>query len=819
MKWTLISFFCFVTLYSAVGQKQLLDNNVKGVSPVNIALDEVNKRFTPPQASFSLKSGVTKKSEILVTYVNFPEEAKLAFEFAVSIWENNIESTVPIMIQANWGELEGGILAHGGPASFHKNFESALVHDVYYPIALAEKLMGRNFNGDKEADIVVNIDNSWPWYFKTDGNTPVSQYDFVTATLHEIGHGLGISGFLKDENGIGGYSNASNNPSAYDYYLYNASEQRITDASIFESPSTKLHDQLTSNDINFYSSHDIKSSKSEIYAPSSWINGVSIYHLKSSASSTADELMSPSLCKGEAIHNPGKNTILILNEIGWNANSLKLQQIKDFENAVAELPVQTKIENDIEFDHSSVEVIFSTDGFTTKDSVSLAFNSAKNQFEGNIPVNFYLGKVKYYFKAKTADNKVFTQPYQAPDNLLNFKIGPDYYPPSLNHNPLKLVSSSNPTIELEAIATDNMGIESVNVEYMINGVEQDAIQLNAEALVNFNGELHLPSNLSAYDVIEYRLIAEDNSSRKNKKYLPSKGFYKVKIIETLEPVTSFITDFNTAANDFTTSDFDISTPSGFSNSNLHTNHPYEESNIEAKKYNSIAQLNYPVILKENGEMTFNEVVLVEPGEIGTVFTEDLFWDFVIVEGSKDNGKTWHPFADGYDSGVSETWETQFSNNLKSSVSSAAGDESMFLENRINLTENDFFAAGDTVLVRFRLASDNSVTGWGWAIDNVSIQNLNTYNNEEELIAETEANIYPNPFINNLFVDCSKLSNASEVTIQITDLVGKTVFRETKYDSHYNPKLEINLSDVRSGIYLASITDANLNTTTQKIIKN
>ena len=88
-----------------------------------------------------------------------------------------------------------------------------------------------------------------------------------------------------------------------------------------------------------------------------------------------------------------------------------------------------------------------------------------------------------------------------------------------------------------------------------------------------------------------------------------------------------------------------------------------------------------------------------------------------------------------------------------------------------------------------------------------------------MMVEAEANIYPNPFINNLSVDCSKLSNPSEITIQITDLVGKTVFRETKYDSGFNPKFEINLSDVNSGIYLASITDANLNTITQKIIKN
>jgi hypothetical protein len=42
---------------------------------------------------------------------------------------------------------------------------------------------------------------------------------------------------------------------------------------------------------------------------------------------------------------------------------------------------------------------------------------------------------------------------------------------------------------------------------------------------------------------------------------------------------------------------------------------------------------------------------------------------------------------------------------------------MFLTQHINLTENTHFEAGDTVLFRFRLASDKAVTGWGWAIDN------------------------------------------------------------------------------------------------------
>ncbi len=817
MRWTLISFLCFVAINNAVGQKKDFENEVKGETPVNIALEEVNKTFTPPPESFRLKSGSSKKCEIIVTYVNFPEEAKLAFEYAVSIYEQNISSSVPIMVSATWESLDGNILAKGGSSSFHKDFNSAIVPEVFYPVALVEKLSGETWNDEKDADIICSFDSKREWYFGTDGNTPQTKYDFVTIVLHEITHGLGISGFMKAENGVGKISTPGNNPSIYDYYIYNSQNQRISDNSVFDSPSVQLLQQLTSNKLDFTCVNGCNFSKAEIYAPTSWNNGVSIYHLKNAAGSSKRELMSSSIHKGEAIHNPGENTFRILSEIGWDAIPFVLQGIKDCEETIAELPVQTKFVANSQLDISKIQVIFSTDYFSTKDSATLEFNKTNNLFEGNIPLDFYQGKVQYYFKSATADNKVITHPFQAPKNILNFKVGPDYYSPNLQHNPTNLISSINSEIHLKAVAADNLGINSVTVEYKINSVAQESIQLTCETNDVYCGKLNLPMQLTNNDIVEYRIIAEDNSARNNKKTLPAKGFYKVHIFESQAPVASFSTDFNSASDNFTSTDFEVETPAGFSDGNLHTNHPYQQSKVENERHNLIAQLNIPVVLEENGLMTFDEVVLVEPGNPGANFTEKYFWDFVIVEGSKDNGKTWQPFIDGYDSGVSEEWESKFSSTLKSSTSSASGHENMFLENSINLTDNDFFLAGDTVLFRFRLASDKSVTGWGWAIDNLNIQMSNT--NYDEIVAVADVTIYPNPFTNNLFVDCSKLTNPSEVEVQITDLVGKTVYREMKYDSEYNPKLQINLPNIQPGIYLASITDANLNTITQKIIKN
>ncbi len=39
-------------------------------------------------------------------------------------------------------------------------------------------------------------------------------------------------------------------------------------------------------------------------------------------------------------------------------------------------------------------------------------------------------------------------------------------------------------------------------------------------------------------------------------------------------------------------------------------------------------------------MSFDEIVLVEPGETGTSYGDEEFWDYIVIEGSKDDVNTW-----------------------------------------------------------------------------------------------------------------------------------------------------------------------------------
>jgi hypothetical protein len=818
MRRTLFFFLIIVTFYNVRAQKQVLIDNVGGESQINIAIDEVNKVFTPPANEVDiLKSGTT--GSFNVVYENFPDDAKAAFQYAIRIWEGVITSPVKINVLARWESSNTNMLAYSKPTVFYKNFEGAYYSNVLYPVALAEKLSERELNGSTEPDIICVFNKNISWYFGTDGNTPSTKYDFTTAVLHEITHGLGFSGFFSVENGNGLINNSSKQPSIYDYYIFNKNKQRISDNSVFSSPSTDLLRQLTSKALQYVAS-DLKSASNyelpNLYAPENWLAGSSLYHLDHTTldSKEKNSLMTAFKYKGEAVHTPGEKTIEMLSEMGWKTISFNFEVLKDIEETCDYLPLSVGINSEIRLDSSSVKVIYSTNYFSSKDSIFLSYNNYTNQFTGNLPVKNHLGFIQYYIVAQSADNKVFSLPSNAPTKILSFRIGTDYTLPILQHNPVKIVSKDLKSMNLTAMAKDNLGINSVKVEIKVNGVLQDVVELSAISKDLYNSNIKIADQLLNSGTIEYRIIADDKSKSNNKVTLPSSGYYTVKVYDTIKPVKSYQNDFNSYTEDFITSDFDISEIPGFSNGILHSTHPYGLSVFENEKFNLIAQLRTPVIIQKYGQMSFKEVVLVEPGESSTQYNETLFWDYVIVEASKDNGVTWLPLVKGYDSNTDNVWYSAFKSKID-------GNESMFLTQTIDLTKNTGLVPGDIAIFRFRLASDRSINGWGWAIDDLKIQDSQLFpedETKEEIVSTQNFNVYPNPFAGSFYVDCTGTENVSTIDINVTDLTGKSIFRDVWMNPQYDSKKQINLNNLQAGIYLVNmVTDAS-QIITKKIVK-
>jgi hypothetical protein len=813
MKWTLQLILLLALACNAEGQDHYKVSTAYSESPVNIALDEIQEIFVaPPVKPLSLKSAKASDPTFKVTFVNFPEEAKEAFYYALSIWEDLISSPLPIHIEAHWQSLEGGILAKGNPAIFYNNFSGAPIPNVYYPVALAEKLSGKELNAGAP-DIVCRFSSRFKWYFGTDGNTPSTHYDFVSSALHEITHGLGFSGFLNESNGKGYFNNNNGLPSIYDYFLFNNDDQQISDKSLFQSPSSDLYRQITSENVKFCQA---SSSPQEqklidwIFAPKVWNDGTSIYHLKGYEYGEENGLMTPFAVKGRAIHNPGDVTMAILAELGWESVRFEFNQLKDLEYTVAELPFSIKINADKENNFSSVTVIYSNDGFTTAKFANLKQVDSSTEYTGTLAIDNNTGKIQYYIEAKNMINQVYRLPSEAPSALFALNIGPDYSIPNLFHNPVKLLAGMEKEVNLLAEVTDNIGISTVKIDYKLNGVLQEPVFMECSGKDMFAANIPLKS-IGKTDRVEYKITATDNSSRKNKRSFPAIGFQEVIVFSAYEPVKSYSSNFESGAQDFAFADFTVSQLSGMKGNILHTVNPYPVSAFDDEKYNMIAQLKYPIIIRENGYLSFDEIVLVEPGQNGL----DI-WDYVIVEASINGGKDWLPISEKYNSVVDNNWYSAFKKSFSGNTSTAMPHESMFVNHTINLTQNTGLVAGDIAIFRFRLASDNSVNGFGWAIDNLEIQGMKE--EKEELLAESRFQLYPNPASSHLFIEWAEDSDNKPVEITVTDLVGKIIRRETGIEPLYNPKTRIDLSGIQPGIYMVSINEG-MKITSTKIIKN
>ena len=142
-------------------------------------------------------------------------------------------------------------------------------------------------------------------------------------------------------------------------------------------------------------------------------------------------------------------------------------------------------------------------------------------------------------------------------------------------------------------------------------------------------------------------------------------------------------------------------------------------------------------------MSFDEIVIVEPGDAGVKYGDENFFDYVIVEGSSDEGTNWKPLADGYDCNFVKSWATLYNSEMTGQNSTAVPTKDLFVKHEIDLLANGNFNVGDTIRIRFRLFSDPYAHGWGWMIDNLKIQDIGTSVNPV-ILSAGEVSYFPNP---------------------------------------------------------------------------
>jgi hypothetical protein len=817
---TLIFVLTFTVFHVSFAQEKITRLNTHVPPPVCYASEKVEKSFIPPPSDMLLKSGSERKSEIIVSYSLFPEKAITAFKFAINIWEHIVQSEIPIYMQADWRRQDENILGSAGPTNYYTNFENIPHKNRFYPIALVERITKTEITDSYQPDISATFNKEIDWYFGTDGNTPDSLYDFVTVALHEIAHGLGFTGFFYISNDLGNYSYQEiGEASAFDLLVVKNNNNQLVDTTIYPRPSAQLKDALTSGVLYANSPIAIAQGndhKPRLYAPGTFDDGSSIYHLNDAT--YPNDLMTHAIGKAEAVHDPGPLVSGIMADLGWKHMFINLYKQK-----YIEIPRPVKFNVSIESDYGlktdSLFVIYSIDNFESHlDSLQLLQTETTNFFTAEYTPEFETGEIQYYIHASDTMNRVFTLPTEAPIDLYKVTVGPDSEKPEIEHDPIPYFFLADKDLPISVFADDNVGIDTVFIEYEINGEIQASFGLNLDSAETYTGFFNFQlDQLKDGDEIAYNVVAKDSSTAQNVRKIPFKEKFYFKVEKIFDPVASYWNNFNQPTADFIISDFDIYKESNFEDAALQSPHPYPSPDEDNTYLNFSTILKRPIVLVENARMNFDEVVLVEPGENQTDYGDDEFWDFVIIEGSKDNGRTWLPLSDGYDSRDNTSWKINYNLNIIGQNSETEGTKDWFVNREINLLENGNFNANDTILIQFRLYSDPYAHGWGWTIDNLHIQipvSAPTTN-----LSPGNIQVYPNPFNDVIHVTVQAKKYVEEIELDIYNVFGQKL--HTTLDKGVIGELshEFNLENYADGMYFISIKENGKQVHSRKIIKN
>lgn len=869
MKRTLLIFLISLLHFTAFGQRQKFSGKMetrKGEEIICPAVyedantfrdipDDIKKRMEARAIGGNAAIDGVSNANIIVDYEGFTPAAQASFQRAIDIWSNILKSNVTVRVIAFYQPLGPSVLGSATAGDFNRNFPGAPKVNTWYPIALAEKISGRELNSVNDYDVVCRFSSGTNWYFGT--LTPaVGQFDFESVVLHELCHGLGFIGSMDvdDINNTASYGFGTSSPFVFDSFAETRAGLRLTDTTNFQNNTRQLRSELLSNDL-FFNSPIARlannNTRPRLYAPNQWSGGSSFSHLDDDTYPAGNEnsLMTSGASLREKNLDPGPITRNMFIDMGWRRTAIIHDPLKD-RLSTDDVVITAQILSDTSFTTSTPVLVYSLSN-TFADSVVVPLQLVSgNTYQATVKTNGTATDVLYYLRTGDDAGRLATSPPSAPNFIWSFRTGQtDRFGPTIDYASPSVIPAGNTFAVVATIEDDfQEGIESVVVNYSKNGIAQTPVQLNLfDAAVNdtrfsqgFRDSFsYLRENtfgdLANNDRITYQIVATDKAG--NTTTLPTRHegtnidspnvptTYELVATTLIASVAEYFNDFNTSSSDFALVGFDINTPPEFNDGNLNTQEGYSNgkglsspdpadngATLVAFENNQIALLRSPIILdpdRANATISFNEVVLVEPGEEGTTFEDQEFWDYVVVEGSTNGGQTWIPFADGYDSRDENVWLTRFNSTLSAGtapVSNGRGEQALYRQRVINIYDGEFsdVPAGTEIIVRFRLFADQWVRGWGWAIDDLRLQTPAPKPLASENPVIKELSISPNPstdFINLAYT----FQRPQEVRVEVFSVNGGKLLNERINTVGNNFNYSVDVRNYNAGTYVVKVT--------------
>lgn len=262
----------------------------------------------------------------------WPQQAKDAFEFAMAIWADHVNSDIPIKVRANWTELDDNTLASATPGRVLKLPDSNYgLPDTWYAISQISAIAKQPYRDQlDEVDYDIDMDVQCTrddWYFGTDANVPSGRYDFVTVILHEIGHGLGFLGGLSAEEETETAEWAFDTPIIYDRFTVDGNDTHLIETSTYPNPSQELYEALVGEEGGvFFDGENANNSlngfgvfhRAKLFTPNPYRQGSSYSHVDlNTFNRTVNALMVPNIASAFAVHSPGPLMCGIFSDMGW----------------------------------------------------------------------------------------------------------------------------------------------------------------------------------------------------------------------------------------------------------------------------------------------------------------------------------------------------------------------------------------------------------------------------------------------------------------------------------------------------------------------